>query len=83
MFTFGITTFALYWLYSPVGYDTIVGYQARYIIPFIPLLLAILNSGNKVKDEKMLEKNQVSLYDMSAFVLGALIFVDTISQALM
>lgn len=83
VFTFGITTFALYWLYSPVGYDTIVGYQARYIIPFIPLLLAILNSGNKVKDEKMLDKNQVSLYDMSAFVLGALIFVDTISQALM
>ena len=76
--TFGITSFALYWLYTPVGNDTIVGYQTRYLIPFLPLVLASFSSRHRInKDYK-----DLSVYDKSALVLGTLTFIDILSQIL-
>lgn len=77
--TFLVTSFALYLLYTPVGEDTIIGYQARYLIPFLPLLLMSFSSRKKIGKNV----DDVQCYDKTAFVLGILTFIDIISQIVM
>lgn len=76
--TFFITSFALYWLYTPVGKDTIVGYQGRYIIPFIPLILMSLSSRNRIN----INYKSTLEFDATALALGTLTFIDMLSQIL-
>ena len=42
---FAMTSFALYIGFTSVGARTIEGYQARYIIPILPLVLMVLNNN--------------------------------------
>lgn len=42
---FAMTSFALYIGFTQVGGRTIEGYQARYIIPILPLVLMVLNNN--------------------------------------
>ena len=41
-----MTNIVLYFSFTPVGYETINGYQARYIYPILPLLLVCISNKN-------------------------------------
>ena len=43
-FSFAITSLVLYISFTPVGSENIAGYQARYVIPVLPLLLMCISS---------------------------------------
>ncbi len=59
LLVFGSTSLMLYLTYTEVGKLTIDGYQARYIIPILPLILIILNNNHQTKDEGT-EKVQIA-----------------------
>lgn len=73
--TFLIGTFALYLFYTPVRVLTVLGYQDRYLIPILPLVLIGINS--KKIDTKY---NEEETYSKMAMSLGILTFVDIISK---
>lgn len=76
--TFFITSFPLYLLYTKAGSDTISGYQARYIISFLPLILMLLSSRKRIDKNYKSE----SVFDGTALALGTLTFIDMLSQIL-
>lgn len=50
---FGISSLTLYIKFTPVGDETIKGYQPRYIFPILPLLLMTLSNGLiNIKEKK-------------------------------
>lgn len=51
--TIAFTEIIMYISYTPVGHDSIYGYQARYLYPILPLLFSALSSKNveHIKDE--------------------------------
>lgn len=52
LFVYGMTSLVLYLSFSPVGSLNIGGYQTRYIIPILPLLLFCLSSNNIIVKNK-------------------------------
>lgn len=48
---YGITSMALYLTFTPVGYNTITGYQARYLFPIISLVLISVSNKNLINNE--------------------------------
>lgn len=75
--TLFITSFMLYLLYTQVGRKTIDGYQARYLIPILPLILININSKKINKDYK-----EDGVYDKTAMLIGILMLADIISKIL-
>lgn len=60
---FGSTSLMLYLAFTPVGQINISGYQPRYIIPIIPVILMLINSSrylNKSTKEQE-EKNNINI----------------------
>ena len=72
--TFFITTFILYLSYTEVGKLTISGYQPRYLIPVLPLLLMNINSKKIVNKETECDYNKISM------ISGGLIFLDLLAM---
>lgn len=67
--TFFVTTFVLYLVYTKVGSKTINGYQMRYIIPTLPLILSAINSKRVKKIQ------ETTPYSKSALISGSIILV--------
>ena len=65
---FGTTSMMLYLQFSPVGQIGISGYQARYILPILPIALMTLNKKSNAKN------NEVNI----ALASGAIVFVNLI-----
>lgn len=68
-----ITSFVLYLAYTPVGALSINGYQARYLIPVLPLFLMNINS-------KKIAKYLKPSYIDSSFAMGILTILDLVSK---
>lgn len=70
--TFFITTFVLYISYTDVGQTKINGYQGRYLLPVLPLILVNINS-KRVTQMKDQEK-----YNTTAMIGGFITILDLI-----
>ena len=72
--TFVITTLVLYLAYTQVGKLTIGGYQARYLIAIMPLILININT-NKIL------QNYVSIdeYNKASLCMGVFTILDLLS----
>lgn len=73
--TFIITSLVLYLAYTKVGKLTIGGYQARYIIPILPLILINISS-KKISKDSINSDN----YNKPALYIGLLTFLDLMSR---
>ena len=69
---FGFTSTALYLSFTPVGETTILGYQSRYVFPFLPFILLCMK--NKYITVKKTKKHQdfnymlVILFNVGLFI---------------
>ena len=70
--TFFITTFIIYISFTPVGHFNIKGYQARYLIPVLPLFLSCFNSKNVQKNDES------ETYNVSTIIFGGITLIDLI-----
>lgn len=72
---FVISTFVLYLAYTKVGKLTIGGYQARYIIAIVPLILMNINS-------KKISQNYINndSYNKTSLFIGIFTFMDLMSR---
>lgn len=67
---YGMTSAILYLSFTPVGDLHILGYQARYIFPILPLLLACI-STDKIKCQKSEDRNmKIALASCLFLVIG-------------
>ena len=67
---YGMTSAILYLSFTPVGDLHILGYQARYIFPILPLLLACI-STDKIKCQKSEDRNmKIALVSCLFLVIG-------------
>lgn len=73
--TFLLTTFAFYLLVTPARALSINGYQARYLIAILPLILININSKKISKD--YVETNQ---YNKTALYMGIFTIFDLLSK---
>ena len=73
--TFLITTFVFYLSVTPVGTLTINGYQARYVIAILPLILVNVNSKKVAKDYR-----EMCTYNKTALYMGMLTVFDLVSK---
>lgn len=74
--TFFITTLVLYIIYTEVGKKFIDGYQARYLIPVLPLLLANINS-KRVNQSIEKEYNETALIGGFITILDLIFMITT------
>lgn len=72
--TFFITTLVLYLAYTQVGKLTIGGYQARYVIAIMPLILINVNT-KKISQDYINEDN----YNKTALCMGIFTILDLLS----
>lgn len=72
--TFVITTLVLYLAYTQVGKLTIGGYQARYLIAIMPLILINVNSKKIPKDYV-----DIDIYNKTALCMGIFTILDLLS----
>ncbi len=77
MLSYGMTSAVLYLTFTPVGELYILGYQARYIFPILPLILCCI-SNNKVKCEKSENRNMKIAIISGAFQVIGLILLTSI-----
>ena len=77
MLSYGMTSVILYLSFTPVGELYILGYQARYIFPILPLLLCCI-SNNKVKCEKSENRNMNIAMISGAFQVIGLVLLTSI-----
>lgn len=73
--TFLLTTFAFYLLVTPAKALSINGYQARYLIAILPLVLVNINSKKISKEYK-----ETSVYNNTALYMGIFTFLDLLSK---
>ena len=73
--TFLLTTFAFYLLVTPERALSINGYQARYLIAILPLILININSKKISKD--YVDTNQ---YNKTALYIGIFTIFDLLSK---
>ena len=73
--TFLLTTFAFYLLVTPARALSINGYQARYLIAILPLILVNINSQKISKDYK--DTNE---YSKTALYIGIFTMIDLLSK---
>lgn len=68
---FASTSLMLYLTFTPVGQIEIAGYQPRYILPILPLVLMLINNNRYIgKTSKEEEKNtDISIALMSGFFI--------------
>lgn len=74
---YGTTSAVLYLTFTPVRESYILGYQARYIFPILPLLLSCISS-NKVKCEKSESRNIKITMISGVFLVISLILLTSI-----
>lgn len=72
--TFFVTTFVLYLAYTEVGKLTIGGYQARYLIVIMPLILININT-KKISQDYINEDK----YNKTALCMGLFTILDLLS----
>lgn len=70
--TFFITSIVLYITYTDVGKSYIMGYQARYLTPVLPLFLVTINS------KKVTQINKEEKYNKTAMIGGFITILDLI-----
>ena len=68
LLVYAMTSAVLYISCTPVGADTVNGYQTRYILPILPLLLFGL-STKKLKKDKSKNRNMLIQLTMSLFLV--------------
>lgn len=68
MLTFLMTSLVLYLSFTEVGSYVIAGYQARYILPILPLILFAI-SNNKVKSVKGINRNMNICIASATFII--------------
>lgn len=73
--TFLLTTFAFYLLVTPARALSINGYQARYLIAILPLILVNINSKKISTDYR--DTNE---YSKTALYIGILTIIDLLSK---
>jgi len=62
-----MTSVILYLGFTPVGAENVEGYQTRYIIPFLPLLLMCISSKNMKYEES--EDRKLVINCISGFII--------------
>lgn len=77
MLSYGMTSTVLYLTFTPVRELYILGYQARYIFPILPLILCCI-SNNKVKCEKSENRNMKIAMISGAFQVIGLVLLTSI-----
>lgn len=77
--TFFITTLTLYLAYTKVGQLTINGYQARYLIAIMPLILVNVNS-RKILNNNDNNDNNICEYNKISLGMGIFMILDLISH---
>lgn len=70
---YAITSAALYLTFTPVGYNTVTGYQSRYLFPILFLILICISNKN-VKNTEPKENTIVKL----VFISNLFIIISTI-----
>jgi len=79
LMVFAMTSIALYLAFTQIGADKIQGYQTRYIVPILPLVLFTLSSYKfKTVKEKILNRNM-----NIAIISGVFIFISIIQVIFM
>jgi len=73
--TFFIISFVLYLSYTEVGKLIIRGFQGRYLISVLPLLLMNINSKKVIKDN-----NELYTYNGTCMVSGFMIILDLLAM---
>ena len=73
--TFVVTTLVLYLLCTEVGKLTIGGYQPRYLIAIMPLILINVNSKKIIKDYV-----DTDIYNKTALCMGIFTILDLLSM---
>lgn len=61
---YAITSAALYFTFTPIGYNTVTGYQPRYLFPLISLILICVSNKN-LKNVEEKEKLVIKLVFIS------------------
>lgn len=74
---YGMTSAVLYLTFTPVRNLYILGYQARYIFPILPLVLSCI-SNNKIKCQKSENRNIKIAMISSAFLVIGLVLLTSI-----
>lgn len=69
--TFLITSFLLYLIFTPISCEMIFGYQTRYLIPILPLVLICVNT-TKIKEY------QIDEYNKTIMIMGLISILDLI-----
>ena len=75
---FAITSAALYFTFTEIGYGTVVGYQARYLFPIIFLLLMCVSNknikNNEPKENQILKLGFIANLFIIISAIGAIIY---------
>ena len=76
LITIVIISFIMYVSYTEVGNSRILGFQARYIIPTLPLILMCISSKKVITEEKD------EIYNKKILIMGLITFLDILPMVL-
>ena len=74
LLVFATTSLMLYLTFTPIGQINITGYQPRYIIPLVPLVLMLINHKRYIG--KTTEEEEKRIDTNISLVTGLIIMVN-------
>ena len=73
---FAMTSLMLYLTFTPVGQINISGYQPRYVLPILPLLLMLINSNRFIGKSNEIDEEKTDVFvSIISIVLIAIDFI--------
>ena len=71
-----MTSLMLYLTFTPVGQINISGYQPRYVLPILPLLLMLINSNRFIGKSNEIDEEKTDVFvSIISIVLIAIDFI--------